>query len=396
MKRASLVARGPHMLGLDNEQICMSKHVTQRPGAEASVRSFTAAIIYPLRQEYPPGSLDLQPIIERRKKSPIITYQQHIKPSSKALVSISNHFVLHIIEILGDHVPGIRAIMDAYKHLFQHEAHRPPPEGLKTTEYILPTLQFDESTVEGLTRFKEEIYLNQLGVPMECMDNRAIPAYYDQLSNTRDRGGFLERRGDETPFLRMENTQLGPGLWHGHLNLAYFIKKIHEGRPEDSCSLSQYRDILGIVRLKCERPDYYTMYEFYKDVLSGNILGAWEKETGFTDLEDYAKTNLTPDQLKKTAANILANFASDSGLEACTGPNPEDSDIVLLNAILLNRDLLLFFEFDKAMSSGDFGRVEILFGTLACFFSGSGGKNYSLEFLHLIQNLTISWPPEFA
>lgn len=68
----------------------------------------------------------------------------------------------------------------------------------------------------------------------------------------------------------------------------------------------------------------------------------------------------------------------------------------MYNAILLNRDLLYFYEHDLAISSGDFGRLELSLGTLARLFNGAGARNYSMELLHLIQNLSVSWPKDFA
>lgn len=49
IRRACLVARGPHMIGWDNIQVSTSIHVEQRPLAPPKVQSGTTAIIYPLR-----------------------------------------------------------------------------------------------------------------------------------------------------------------------------------------------------------------------------------------------------------------------------------------------------------------------------------------------------------
>jgi hypothetical protein len=66
------------------------------------------------------------------------------------------------------------------------------------------------------------------------------------------------------------------------------------------------------------------------------------------------------------------------------------------NTILLNRDFLMFFELSSAISSGDFGRVEILMGTLTMMFAGAGCKNYMTELLHFMQNLKHVWTAKFA
>lgn len=396
MEKASELANGPHMIGIDNEQICMSTHVSQRPGALPTVRSFTASILYPLRSLSPADATNLRAIMEQRKNCSIITYGQHILPSRKDSASISQHLIVNILEILFSHTEGFDANASAYRQLLQHETHRPPPEGHKTTECILPTLQYDESTTVGVMAFFEAMYKNFLKVSDTVLNNLGIPSCHDQLTNSRTRSAFLERRGDKTTFLRMENFQLGIGFFHLHLNQGWLLKHLHGWTTNDVGSLPYYRSLLGISRISNPRPDYFTLKAFYSDILTGNILHAWELKTGFTDLEDYAKTNPSADELKKTAADILTEFASERGLAKCTGPGPDETDTCLRNAILLNRDLLLYREVGKAISSGDFGRLEILLGTLARFFNGCGGKNYSMEILHLIQNLKLSWPTEFA
>ena len=78
-------------------------------------------------------------------------------------------------------------------------------------------------------------------------------------------------------------------------------------------------------------------------------------------------------------------------------PIPEGcSDSAQRNTILLNRDFLMFFELSSAISSGDFGRIEVLMGTLTMMFAGAGCKNYTTELLHFTQNLKHVWTPQFA
>lgn len=393
MKLASEKAHGPHMLGIDNEQISMSQHVSQRPGAEPAVRSFTASIVYSLRNASP-QACELRPILERRKNCPTITYNKHIVPSLKQKASIFKHLLKDIIEILFKNTDSFDP--GKYVELLKHEEHRPPPEGYKTEEFVCPTLEYDESKTKDLMEFAQALYNNELKVADETIENTAFPSSNDQLTNVRWRRAVIERRGDLTALLRMENWQLGIGFFHDHMNLAIHLKSVHNGHPKDLGSLQFYRECLGTKRINNPRPDYFTLRHFFYDILYGNILHLWSLKTGYKNLDDYAKANPTLTELETIAQQILMNFASDAGLTKCTGSVPDEADITLRNAILLNRDLLYYYELDNAMSSGDFGRIEILMGTLTKMFAGSGGRNYAIEHLHLIQNLSISWPPEFA
>lgn len=371
----------------------MSQHVSQRPGTVPAVRSFTASVIYPLRNATP-ESCNLQPILARRKVSPTITYNKHILPSSSQRASINQHLVIDVLEILFNQVKTFDRSL--YNELFQHPAHRPPPEGHKTEEFVCPTLEYNEAKTAELISFFQDLFLNKLGLSEEIFERFAIVSANDQLSNSRGRSALIERFGDLSAFLRMENFQFGIGFFHNLMNLLWHIRCVHFGDIKDTGSLSNFINLIGTKRLGNDRPDYFTLRSTLKDILAGNLSSLWRLKTGFQDLNEYSKTNPTPETLKQIAQEILIDFASSEGLTKCTGSEAGEADNVLRNAILLNRDLLYFYEHDAAISSGDFGRVELLLGTLARMFNGSGGRNYSMEILHFIQNLNISWPEDFA
>lgn len=371
----------------------MSQHVSQRPGTVPAVRSFTASVIYPLCNATP-ESCSLQPILARRKVSPTITYNKHILPSSSQRASINQHLVIDVLEILFNQVKTFDRSL--YNELFQHPAHRPPPEGHKTKEFVCPTLEYNEAKTAELISFFQDLFLNKLGLSEEIFERFAIVSANDQLSNSRGRSALIERFGDLSAFLRMENFQFGIGFFHNLMNLLWHIRCVHFGDIKDTGSLSNFINLIGTKRLGNDRPDYFTLRSTLKDILAGNLSSLWRLKTGFQDLNKYSKTNPIPETLKQIAQEILIDFASSEGLTKCTGSEAGEADNVLRNAILLNRDLLYFYEHDAAISSGDFGQVELLLGTLARMFNGSGGRNYSMEILHFIQNLNISWPEDFA
>ena len=239
--------------------------------------------------------------------------------------------------------------------------------------------------------FSSHVYKGQLRHSTEIFKNLAILCINDQLTNSRMRAALKEREGDVTELDRMEPFQEAPGVFHLQMNKQWRLLSTHKGDEATLGSLAFYAKFLDFRRVTKERPDYYTLRSFLFQVLYANILSTWSLKTGFTDLKKYAETNPDPSDMLETAFNILSDFCSERGLEECAA-----TDILLQNAILLNRDLLYLFELDDAVSSGDFGRVEIMLGILACMFHGSGGTNYCNEILHLLQNLKSSWPPAFA
>ncbi|KAJ7129942.1 hypothetical protein C8R46DRAFT_832459, partial [Mycena filopes] len=71
-------------------------------------------------------------------------------------------------------------------------------------------------------------------------------------------------------------------------------------------------------------------------------------------------------------------------------------DETFRNLHLLMRDTLLFYFLRTSISSGDFGRVELLLGTLTMMFTGGRSTNYQTELLYFLQNLRKVWPESFA
>lgn len=380
------------MLGFDNIQVVLSTHVTQRSLAPPKVRNCTSAIVYPLRN----ATLEdcqLRPILENRKRLQLITYASHIRPSFEAACDMQDHQVIGIIEILIAHHPAFRRLSDSPG--LKHKAHRAPPDGHRSEEFICKTMPIDEATTDGCIKAIHELYINQFGFGLYDLENVAIPCVNDQLTNSRLRSALLLRTNDVSPLARMENFQIGIGLFHLLMNLLWAIFNTHRSTSNTPGSLGYYIALLDLTRLGTDKPDYYTLRTFMMNVLSSHILVCWERLCGFPTLEEFANSMPSTLTLKEIANQIQRDYASDFGLTACM----DDSgtlDEVRRNTILLNRDLLQFYEIDSAVSSGDFGRVELSLGTLARMFSGAGSKNYSSEILHLIQNLTYVWPERFA
>ncbi|KAJ7254794.1 hypothetical protein C8J57DRAFT_1020428, partial [Mycena rebaudengoi] len=66
-------------------------------------------------------------------------------------------------------------------------------------------------------------------------------------------------------------------------------------------------------------------------------------------------------------------------------------DVVRENTRKLVHDLLYVAEVTRAVSDGDFRRVEDILGNLAMMFRGAGSKNYCTEILHFTHNLKKVW-----
>ncbi|KAG2047582.1 hypothetical protein BDR06DRAFT_897087, partial [Suillus hirtellus] len=358
IRRAQLVARGPHMIGWDNIQVSTSTHVEQRTLAPPKVQSGTTAIIYPLRNATL-EDLRLRPILDNRLKCDMITFSDNVRPTYMHMHHMTDHLIIDIIKILIDNHPGFNYLLNS--PVLKHRSYCPPPLGYKTQEYVLRTTTTDESTTDGNIKVARNVYIDQL-----------------------------------VSINQMENFQLAPGLFHAQLNLIWAILHIHRGSLEEIRGLQYYISLLDRVRLGAEHPDYHTLVSLATQVLVGHILLYWEIVSGMS-LAALADRKSTAEELKVFASKIYHTYVSAHAVEDVSGqPDPEIQDRVLRNIILLNRDLLIFYKLDLAISSGDFGRVEIFLGTLTMMFAGARCKNYTTELLHFIQNLNKVWTSNFA
>ncbi|KAJ7493683.1 hypothetical protein FB451DRAFT_1020785, partial [Mycena latifolia] len=359
MRRAQIAARSGHAVSWDNIHVSLSVHVEQRLLAPPKVQTGATALVYDLRGLLDPHHLDLRPILENRAIAPLITFAvDYIKTAPE----------------------------------LQHARYRPPPPDHKTGEYVVRTTKLDEGSTDGTTQVNDNLYLDQLKFNIHDLDNIAVPSYNDQKMNALIRSAQVLRMGDLSALLRLEHYQLAPGAFHVELNLSWLLLKIHRGNGADLGSLQYFIGLLAKVRLGSAQPDFETLVSLFMQVLSGALLHYWEVESNMS-IKDLAKSKPSASKLLDIATRIFSKYASGTFDDASES---EEVDNTAHNLHFLIRDLLLFYFLRTSISSGDFGRVELLLGTLTMMFTGGGSSNYQTELLHFIQNLKKVWPEPFA
>ncbi|KAK6981366.1 hypothetical protein R3P38DRAFT_3333856 [Favolaschia claudopus] len=352
----------------------------------------------------------LAPMMKRFRALAGLQYNRDIRPSLDHLASYLDQVTILVISRLAAYEEEFEWIS---KHPdLQHIPRRPIPVGYKTKYYPLRASTIEEATVLGNLQYHDEIYIHLLKQDPESLSKYAIPSYNDQLTNARIRHKSVERR---------EVFQLGFGLFHACLNLMWAILHTHRGSVNDAGSLAYFFALMEKTRLGNDQPDYHTLLAALMQVLDGIILNTWLRECGFVTLKSFAASIPTPETLRRIAHRIINKYAasttsndvdipgdsdesSDSGSDSEPTPaatqsrptlNPKD-DIAHHNLQLLTRDLLMVAILVRAISDGDFGRVEVLLPHLAMMYRGAGCNKYCTELLHFLQNLKYVWTPEFA
>ena len=236
----------------------------------------------------------------------------------------------------------------------------------------------------------------------EDLEDQGVLSYNDQYTNTKFRAAQAVRSEDVNNFTRLRVWQLGFGLFNLCLNLIWALLHVHRGSITQLGSLSHLFATMDKTRLGAQHPNYHTLLAALTQILHGIILNAWRRDCGFPSLAAFAASKPTAEQLLAKAQEILLEHAvpmPDSNVEdELYKESAEDSsaDLARRNLLLLTHDLLYVIELIRAISDGDWGRIEDILGNLAMMFRGAGSNNYCAEILHFIHNLKKVWTPEFS
>ena len=310
----------------------------------------------------------------------------------------------------------------------QHKARHPIPLA-KTETFPLRTTTINEATVPGTIQIWYNVYLQRLKRTPKDMMNTTVPSFNDQLTNARICGTKAMRLMDVDEFERLENLQVAYGVFHKCLNLVWSILKNHQGSINQLGSLKYFFALLEKTCLSNDKPDYHTLLSALMQILHGLILQAWRLECGFSTLDSFASSQPSPSDLLNIAERVIFNYAtpmkeqpkqkppakpdesSSSSSDDCNSSEDESDaspnlipdplldpqhDRAHRNTRLLIRDLLYVAELIRAVSDGDWGRIEDILGQLVMMFRGDGSNNYSTELLHFLRNLKFVWGEDFG
>ncbi|KAJ7455167.1 hypothetical protein FB451DRAFT_1049047 [Mycena latifolia] len=378
-------ARGPDgiMANWDNVNISTSNFVKQRSGGPAKVQSGTYPILYRIRNPNP-GAMAIGPLLARAETAPDLEFNHDVCPTLEQSMSTYCNFRAYIVRTLCHYNKGFKdySSISALQFLLRH----PLPDGYITHQFPVRLSTIEENSIPGNLAVHEVIFITQLGLTPAELSKKGILSIHDQATQALNRGCKAIRAFDLNPFLRAQVFQLGIGLFHLSLNLIWAILHSHRGHETIEGSLSFFFIVLQKARLGGKHPDYHSLFAALMQILDGLLLDAWRLECGSTSLSAFAATKPTPDKILVIADRIVANHATPECL-----PSSSPVDNIHGNTQRLIHDLLHVSEVTRAISDGDFGRVEDLLGNLAMIFRGAGSKNYCIEILYFVHNLKFVW-----
>ncbi|KAF8241151.1 hypothetical protein L208DRAFT_1229582 [Tricholoma matsutake] len=425
LEDARVIGAGLHGLQYDNYNQSTSIHPEQGPNAPNKVQSGTVGVLFEVlgaNSEH----MKISPIMERFLKAGPLKMTD-LRPSRQSMECYQLQTKVNIIRILFKYVSRF---LHLHKHPdLQHQPRCPLPPHHKTRFFPLRVSTIEEASVKGNILVHDGIYLVQLKRTIDDLNDLAIPAIHDQLTNARNHGAQVLRQKDVTAWTHREIFQLGFSVFHLIMNLIWALLHTYRGTITQLGSLSHLFAVLEKVQLNADRPDFHTLLSALTQILDGLVINAWRDVSGFPSLQAFADSNPMPSTLLNLAHVIIQKYAMptakfkpatkspkssslnanddanrDSEAEDQSIPSKETltpskslfEDTVRENVVRLMHDLLYVIELVKAVSDGDFRRVEDILPDLACIFHAAGSNNYSTEILHFLFNLKEVWTPEFA
>ncbi|RXW20346.1 hypothetical protein EST38_g5509 [Candolleomyces aberdarensis] len=424
LQLAKEVCSGLHAFCYDNVNLSTSIHVEQRGAASTpgKVTSGTLGILYKLPGATP-EVMELQPILDKMQDPNFqgLDFSKDLILNDEQMESVMHQFRIHIINVLFDFGDSFDKATHSNSPSLKHKPRRAHPPDYKTEFFPLPVSTREEASTKGNLEYHDEVYLQMLGRLADELSKWVILSINDQLTNARIRAGQILRQDDLNDYHRRLVFQLGMGLFHAALNLAWALLHVHRGTLSQVGSLAYWFAILEKTRLGGAKPDYHTLYMTLVQILQGFVLSAWKEicsKDGKT-LSGYKESKPTPEDFHIKAATILDEYltplpqpfssettrsTSESSTKNATVPpvasfsNQKDpaDDKAHQNLRLLMRDVLYLLELVCAVKDGDFGRVEDILPHLAMIYRGAGSNNYCTETLYMIQNLKYIWTPELG
>ncbi|KAJ7777577.1 hypothetical protein DFH07DRAFT_1056413 [Mycena maculata] len=362
------VAHGPDgcMFNYDNFNLSHSIFIEQNPN---------------------PAALDLSAILMRAQNAPDLDFNADLCPSLQQSYAAHHQFCSYVIRVLCRYQNKLHSRQD--EPALQSPPERRLPDDYVTENFPLKLSTKDESSVRGNLSVHVDTHIKQLGLPYDQLV-KAVLSINDQATQALNRSAKAIRAFDINPFLRAQIFQLGIGLFHLCLNLIWAILNVHRGHINHHGSLSHLFSIIDKTRLGGRHPDYHSLLSALMQILDGLLLDAWRIECGYRTLDEYAASNPSASDLRTKAAAILYNHGTPTR-NPLNPSDTSDSDTVRENTRRLIHDLMYVCEVSRAISDGDFGRVENILTTLGMMFRGAGSKNYSTEIMHFTHNMKKVW-----
>ena len=306
---------------------------------------------------------------------------------------------------------------------------------MKSEVFTLPTLDLDESTIDGNAAILETL-VGSIGFTLEGLQESIIPISGDQMTLGRIRGVQELRVRD-----RLEHRAKYAEPWMGFLHFGFatvdVIKRCNSGTAGggDPGSLSTFVQLLGRTGILDSKPNFNAIHRLVEEIGEASNLAGFMEVAGvktmaelerkietcdWIDLVDKVYEEYFPlNKVGALRANALreATILYEEKLDdvravratrrtqaqkdflALSKPvfiqaeSDKQRDLAYENSLLLMQQVMVHHDFYCAMRKGDLGRLEKSLELFLVLFEGSGKGNYAQELLEQQIDREVLWTP---
>lgn len=211
----------------------------------------------------------------------------------------------------------------------------------------------------------------------------------------------LRRSMELAPWSRFQHVLFIPGLFHFKMACADAIWRcfLHPlAAREDETSLMH--DVAHLrpkeTGIYCSNPGFRRMHQLIGHAGICRRLDCWRVHlTGFTDLEAFAASEPSLDDLKSLAEELAQNYLATGThhLYRMRCQPEKERDLQFEDALLLNKYFLLYEELSYAMNCGDIGRVEMCIVEWIPILKAIGKHKYATHMMSFLLNVHFEYPP---
>ncbi|KAF9471647.1 hypothetical protein BDN70DRAFT_869092 [Pholiota conissans] len=163
-----------------------------------------------------------------------------------------------------------------------------------------------------------------------------------------------------------------------------FMEHIGQIRPKETFKIEK-------------KPGFRRMHEVIQHVGIVSRLDIWrieatKRSAAFTDIEEFAKSKPTFEDLCMMANLMAINYVASDDLHDLQEKSSQHRDKEYENSLIKQQYFLLYEEISHAMNFGDIGRVETCFLPWMLIFAGCGKHKYATEMRRYLENVHFLYP----
>ncbi|KDR75968.1 hypothetical protein GALMADRAFT_225714 [Galerina marginata CBS 339.88] len=394
MTEVKRIADGPHILHIDrsvrpNGSKKLSASILTLPDANAE-------------------DMLLEPILERRRRVPEREPELNdIMPNKEQRESILQQAAVLAVHSLTKYVSEFKKYED--EPLFQFPQRRPLPKAHRTLTLPVATSLGEQFTVARFISLVKETYVTQLHLDEKSFEKRAIPCVNDTFANVSIRRAQMSPSTTDADRQLLHSLQLGPGL--NDILRKMVTQTIKNYCPKGSDSTDGLAGLFKVINkahLALAKPqDHDAALSALETIVDSSFLDCWRINCGYDSIAAYAASDPEPAEMLALAKKIVIKHAKrlipkqperfpDDSQYSAELSDQESDDMVYRNHRLLLRDAIYIVLLKRAISDGDFGRVEDFLGVTAVSLMGGGMENSCFEIIHFLHDLKDVWPEQFG